>query len=630
MKNIIKGITILAFTGLLSSCEAWFDVESRSLITEEQAFSSKDGVTSVIANIYSRIPDSQEFNTAVMNDWDESIRCTDYATTDYGDGYRRYYDYGVIREINLFLENLEQYGRNLNPSDIKYFKAEGRFMRAYVYFQMVKNMGGVPLVLESFELKPGDTAETFQRPRETEVSMYEWISKEVDEIKDDLDVRQGNIPVKNRASKGAALAMKSRAMLYAASIAKYTATRTDLTLSLPGGEAGIPTSKADEYYNVSLAAAQELIGMNIYRLYNSNQNKAENFYETLIKKNAGNPESIFVKDYDGKNLKNNFTGSTVPRSLRSAASGGSAVGPTLNLVENYELIEGGLAPLKTVKGEETIEETKTLESSLDYVVYDKAEDIFAGRDPRLSGTILTPGSSFRGKDLQLWAGIAVWDNGKYIFKQVTKIEDVESTQDALKNYNGRQMTGSDGPHFTSNDVTNTGFLLRKYVDTKPGSELDGGSDLAFVRFRYAEVLLNAAEAAYELGQKDVALDYLNEIRVRAGIKKLEAITSIDQIRHERMVELAFEDHRFYDVKRWRIGDRIFDGNANTSTALICGLWPYKVYRPGHADDGKWIFRRVRANKRNYPVKFINGNYYSSFNNEDLSRNKLLVKNPYQV
>lgn len=637
MKKIYINIMVLALASLFSSCDSWFDVESRSLMTEEQIYSTKEGVTSIMANIYSRLPDSQAFSESGMGDWDEAVRGPQGGdtTTDYGDWYRRYYDYGLIREINLLLQNIELYGQHLNPTDVKYFKAEARFLRAYVYFHMVKIMGGVPLILEAFDLKPGDTQATFERPRQPEATMYDWIAKELDEIKDDLDINHRN-PVKNRASKGAALALKCRAMLYAGSIAKYTAKRPDLTLSLPGGETGIPSKKANDYFKSCLSAARELEKMDIYHLYNKNSDKSENFYETLIKKNNENPEAIFVKDFDGEKVKNYFTGNTIPRSLRTTAGGGSAVAPTLNLVEKYELIDGGIQPLITLNsGKKVVENPATLESDLDYKVYESPNDIFANRDPRLFGTILTPGSFFKNKEIQLWAGLAIWNNGKYIFKHVNKIEDLEGSQEDLKYYDGRQITGTDGPHYTSVDVTNTGFLLRKYVDSKPGSESEGKSDIAFIRFRYAEVLLNAAEAAYELETEGIevqgtALSYLNRIRERAGIKKLDVISSVEQIRHEREIELAFEDHRFYDVKRWRIGDRIFDGNKETATANMCGLWPYKIYRPGHPDDGKWIFRRVFANKRLNGVKFINGNYYSSFSSEDLSRNSLLVKNPYQI
>lgn len=203
-------------------------------------------------------------------------------------------------------------------------------------------------------------------------------------------------------------------------------------------------------------------------------------------------------------------------------------------------------------------------------------------------------------------------------------------------YDGRQITGTDGPHISfrspnPEQVTGTGFLLRKYVDSKAGSEMMGQSDLAFCRFRYAEVLLNAAEAAWELGEKAKAADYLNEVRRRAGIREIEPdeITGYETFLRERTAEFAFEGLRFYDLKRFRIADKLFDGQADTETALIYGLWPYKVYAPGDPDDGKWIFRRIHNTKRKFPLWFQTKNYYASIDQSVLNNNPLLVKNPYQ-
>lgn len=626
MRNIIQNICVFSmFILSLSGCNDWFEGESSTIMTEEQVYSSKDGVTSAVSSLYDHMHDDQAFNTDVMNDWDESIRNANYQTSDYGDGYRRLYNYDFIRQINTHLENLEKYGKSkINPSEYAYFYAEARFIRAYTYFMMAKSMGGIPIITQKVEYDEGADFSSYRIPRKTEEATYEFIRQELDEIKDDLDIRVNNVPVKNRASKGAALALKCRAMLYAGSIAKYTATRTDLSLTLPGAETGIPASKENYFYGQAVDAAKELINMKVYSLYKSANwatDKAGSFSELFLKKNANNPEVIFVKDFDGSNKKNTFTENTIPRSLRSLAGSGSKVGPTLNLVESFNLTDGTKALLKTVEtGEETVEDVNAEYSNLDYKVYDHPEEIFKDRDPRLFGSIITPGSKFRGADIQLWAGTATWEHDRYKFSHVVNIDDIKDNN---------AITGLDGPH-ASSDVTNTGFLLRKYVDTKSGSEMAGQSDIAFIRFRYAEVLLNAAEAAYEMGDPEhLALGYINEVRERAGVDKLETISSIDVIRHERQVELAFEDHRFNDVKRWRIGDRIFDGNANTSSALILGLWPYKIVRPNDPSDGKWMFRRVKANKRANPVKFINANYYSSFSAEALSKNSLLVKNPYQ-
>ncbi len=633
MKRINIYLILILFSGLIISCDDFFEIENREIISDEDAFSSADGATSVLSNIYSRIRDTQGFSTDAMNDWDESVKGGgDDSRADYGSGYRNYWDYGLIRECNLFLQNIEKYGGKILKEQRDYLEGEARFLRAYIYFDLAKNMGGVPLVTEPFEYTPGSSPEIYQKPRAKETEIYDYIASEMDEIKDLMDSRIGNSAVKNRASKGAALALKSRAMLYAASIAKYTPTRSDLTLTLPGEETGIPASKTTEYYEKSLEASKELMAMNLYRLYTGNSDKSENFYEVLIKKNSSNPEVIFVKDYDGENVKNGFTGATIPRSQSTNRASGSAVNPTLNLVESFQKADGSSASFVTrISGDESYGNADVTTLTNDYVVYDNPEDIFAGREPRLYGTVLTPGMRFKGAPVELWAGLAVWNGNGYDIKKVDNMDDLLTDNNDKKMYNGLYMTGLDGPHAVSGACTRSGFLLKKYVDNKAGSEVLSQSDIAWVRFRYAEILLNAAEAAYELGYKDDALKYINEIRERAGGAgfKLTSLTSIDQIRHERRIELAFEDHRYYDLKRWRIADKLFDGSTNTSSAVAHGLWPYKIYRPGHESDGKFIFRRVIAPKKFNPYKFMPSNYYASLNSDWLSHNKLLVKNPYQ-
>ena len=117
MKRNIKYFVIAVLTGMtLASCN-WFDVETRNILTEEQTYSSKDGVLSVLANIYGRLPDGQAFNTDVMNDWDEATTDAHNKGDGFGSSYRRYWDYDLIREINLFIENVTKYGTALNPKD---------------------------------------------------------------------------------------------------------------------------------------------------------------------------------------------------------------------------------------------------------------------------------------------------------------------------------------------------------------------------------------------------------------------------------------------------------------------------------------------------------------------------------
>ncbi|WEK37788.1 MAG: RagB/SusD family nutrient uptake outer membrane protein [Candidatus Pseudobacter hemicellulosilyticus] len=628
VRNYIGLVFLLL--AILPGCSKWMDRDSRDILTEDQAFSSYDGVNSIIAGFYSRLRDEQDFitdgNSEDINRWDEALRGTGvYNQLDYGIGYRTYWDYTLIRDINVFLRDLEEKGSQLRDTDKKFFHAEGRFLRAYVYFELVKRMGGVPLVTEVFDYTAGAKAEDYTRPRAKESEVYDFIGSEVDAIKEDLVTAS---PAANRASKGAALALKSRTMLYAATIAKYTPDRPALNLTTPGGEVGIDAQKANDYFRSSLAASEELLLLN-YSLYNAHTDKATNFYEMGIRKTS-NPELIFIKDYDGVQLLNQFTGRNIARSIRSTAIGGSLTNPVLNLLEDYEKLDNTEAAFVTLQsGSETVEDMNSNSSALNYKVYDNAGDIFLDRDPRLQGTVLAPGSSFKGKNLQFWAGLAVWNagTGGYDFRYVQQMNDLLSTNNQLKYYDGRQITGDDGPHRSSDDVSHTGFLLRKYVDQEAGADVAGKSTVAYIRFRLGEIYLNAAEAAFELNEPAKALGWIRDLRRRAGFPVDITSVTLEAIRHERRVELAFEDHRFYDAKRWRIADQLWDGGAGNEHAVLRVLWPYKVYRPGHASDGKWIYRRMKAIKRVNPLRFLAGNYYSEIPADAISRNPLLVKNP---
>ena len=142
-----------------------------------------------------------------------------------------------------------------------------------------------------------------------------------------------------------------------------------------------------------------------------------------------------------------------------------------------------------------------------------------------------------------------------------------------------------------------------------------------------EVYLNAAEAAMELGQTGKALQYVNVVRQRAGFGAdswTAADLTIDNLLKERRCELALEDHRWWDLKRLRKAHTQWNGVQSENTMLYA-LYPYRVI--GGPNDGKYIFERKIAPRFKAPRNFRVGNYYTSFNQDDLNKNPKLVQNP---
>jgi hypothetical protein len=408
-------------------------------------------------------------------------------------------------------------------------------------------------------------------------------------------------------------------MLYAGSIAKYNNEPGFTNSSLPGGEVGISISKAFEYYQKSLDASIEIINNGGYSLYKTNPNPGENFYDVIVNKN-GNTEVIMATDYlKSQGRRHTFTFNNIPRSLfEEAGQGSSNISPSLNLVESFEYLDGTAGTLKGVGTG-----SNTAAGQANWIFYSNPQDIFANKDARLYGTVMYPGSSFAGKPLKMQTGVYVWN------ATANKYDRVEGALNS-NHTDGKTLTGLDGPHRTTTFVSNTGFYLRKYIDATPGaSTLAAQSDTWWVLFRLGEIYLNAAEAAFELGLSADALNYINKIRERAGFpaNSLSSLT-IQKIQNERRVELAFEDHRLWDVIRWRIADKIWDGTTTNTETNIYALYPYRIVRPGHPDDGKYVFDKIVAPRFKVPRFFRPGNYYSSIAQNVLDNNSKIIPNPF--
>ncbi|MAM18192.1 MAG: RagB/SusD family nutrient uptake outer membrane protein [Gramella sp.] len=629
MKKHISILMVMAvLAGSCTSDSEFLDREPTNILTQDQIFSDSELPLSILADFYNRYydfgriedwPSVADFNVAF---WSEAGRYGHFQNSDRGYGDWGSWDYGYIREINLFMERL-QASEELAESDKTRFLAEARFLRASYYFTLVKRMGGVPLILESEEYDFSGDPSYLQHPRETEAAIYDFVISEAEAVK---DILPASADVKSRASKGAALAMEARAALYAGSIARYG--QNTPSVSLPGGEVGIPASRAEAYYQTALDAAQAIIDGQAgnYSLYMKKPDLSENFASLFYDK-SNNPEAIFVEDYMLQSGKvHGFTISNQPRYGAEEEEGGR-INPSLNLVEAFETLEGECEPLP-VK-----------DNSGNYLKYENPEDIFEGRDARLKGTVIVPGSNFKGRQVDIWAGVLLPD-GTIISG------DSRGQQKEFPGSNGQeQVVGFDGPIDGLEFTAQTGFYIRKYQDPKAGSGQRGvQSDVWFIRYRYAEVLMNAAEAAFELGQPELSAEYMNEVRSRAGITtELTADDiSFERIAHERFVEFAFEGLYFFDLKRWRIAHIVMDGVPMTEeevTSDVCdvtdrltqpwGLWPYKISDPGSSDDGQWTYRVMKPSRVTGADRFRLGNYYSEIGQDIINNNPLIVRNPNQ-
>lgn len=627
MKRLNRSfICCLLFFSILScNKEEILNTESQTIFSDEQIWKDPKLITTVLANLYDRLPKYASLatgpeNFTIFDDgmWSGlSNNDVEVRNNLLNYSYDRWslWDYRYVRDINYAIDKIKESASVELTDKLKtQFIAELRFLRAMDYFEMVKRMGGVPIITTQLVYDFKGDPSYLQQPRAKESEVYDFIASELDTIKNDL----GNAGSKRRANKFTALALKSRAMLYAGSIAKYNNTPGFTNSATQGGEAGIPLAKADEYYQKSLDASKEIINTGGYSLYKVNPNLGENFYDAIVNKN-NNAEVILATDYDkAKGKRHTFTFNNIARSLfEEAGQGSSNTSPSLNLVESYDYLDGTPGTLQGVGTG-----SNTAAGQANWIFYNNIQDIFANKDARLYGTVIYPGASFAGRPVRMLAGVYVWN------ATANKYDRVEGALNS-NHTDGKLLTGLDGPSRNTTFVSNTGFYLRKYIDATPGASTSSiQSDTWWVLFRLGEIYLNAAEAAFELGLPE-ALTYINTIRERAGFppNSLTSLT-VQKIQNERRVEMAFEDHRLWDLIRWRIADKLWDGTNTNTNANVYALYPYRIVRPGHANDGKYVFDKIVAPRFKAPRFFRPGNYYSLIPQSVIDNNPKIVRNPF--
>jgi hypothetical protein len=589
MKHIKKIYTVLASSVLIfGSCEKNFlERPPLNIVGEESAYGSLSGIESLSANLYNSIQfEDHDFmiGTGYLSMYsDEAV--PSYTWTSYGPTIPTntlgWWGYNQIRQVNEFIEKLPT--ANITDQERERFIAEARFIRAFHYFNMVKRYGGVPLIT-STQSYDQNNIDALQVPRSKEKEVFDFISTELEEVSTILPISYTLTQGQNRVTRWAALALQSRAMLYAASIAKYGNVELD-------GLVGIPSDLANSYWEKSKQASKRIIDEGGFELYAKNEDKAKNFQELFI--NGDDPlnkEKILVKSYVFPGKGHYFDFYNQPNNFWKDYS--SLTNPTLEMVEAFEYVDGSDGKLKIS------------DSQGNAIKYNAPEDLFANKDPRMFATIITPNTdwAFNGITAKVELRRGIIDNNTKITSGAINPSEVYGEGE-----NKITIVGAAGPLQNSGDATKTGFYLKKYLTQNAGQlGAYGNSITPYLVFRYAEILLNYSEACIELGQNQEALNSINLIRDRAGIAQLNQV-SLEKIRHERRVELAFENHRFWDLKRWRIATEVINNKQPYS------LFPWLNWEDGKSpSEMKYTFESIATAKN--PLTFPSILYYEPIPN----------------
>ncbi|RZK47463.1 MAG: RagB/SusD family nutrient uptake outer membrane protein [Pedobacter sp.] len=399
-------------------------------------------------------------------------------------------------------------------------KGEAFFLRAFCYTQLMRMYGGVPLLTEPLTLNDDYNSITRSSFEET----VALIAEDCDRAASLLQAKS-TAPL-GRATIGAALALKSRALLFAAS---------DLTAGGTAANKFVGYESADRpaLWRAARDAAKAVIDLNTYQLEDFGApNKAavaQNYFNFFKAKTLSSPEVIWGKQYSlangDENLVNQWNGGNGWNLWASNA-------PTQNFVDAYQMEDGSnFFNHFEVNGNSLYKNV-----SADF----NSPNPYYNREPRFYGSIQYDSAIWRSRPpgLQAIDPLGVYDRRTRVVMsggtQVSRSFGLDTRQGPVSGFNG----------------SFTGYVMRKMLDDGIDANVQNNSNV-WIEMRYAEVLLNYAEALIALGETGTATTYINMVRNRAALPDFTGdITAA--LRYERKIELSFENHRWYDIRRWKI------------------------------------------------------------------------------
>ena len=475
--------------------------------------------------------------------------------------------YRRIRQINLFKENIDKVPFT-DETWRDRMKGEVHFLNAYFYHNLVRLYGGVPLVKRTFKLE-----DDFLVPRSSIDESIAYIVEEADMAASLLPVSYAGSDDIGRATQGAALALKSRILLYAASeLYNNTSWAAGYTNpELISSTSGSRTAK----WQAAKDAAKAVIDLGAYQLEDTD-NPVDDYVKLFL--DPTTEEAIFSRYF----IKS--------RGWEDGALPGLANGP--NGYHNW----GGNTPIQELVDDYQMADGSTFSWSNPL----HAAAPYDNRDPRFYASILYDQAPWRPRPNDTKE---IDPEGKVIIRAVETATGVWTPG----------LDTRDGPVEDWNGGY-SGYYLRKFIDPNVVHEYaaaGGNQEAPWHYFRYGEIILNYAEACLGLGQEDEAKTYINMIRQRAGMPNITSSGQqlIDDYRNERRVELVFEQHRYFDIRRWMIAPDVMV-NANGIVIEDPLVGPVK-YTRNKIQDRAWN----------------NKMYFLPITLDEINRNKNLIQNP---
>ena len=602
MKRYISIFISLYLLAGFTGCNSFLEVDPLDKISKEKLTASEKGLNSLLANVYQRLP-MEDFNYVPSHNlnyrtymggsnsnniamWTDEALKSDGGPQPGREGFS-YWPYGDIRQVNIFIETIKeaQEAGTITQAVADRLTGEAYFVRGYIYFALAKRYGGVPIIdkVQDSDYETSGPDALFV-PRSTEKATWEFVLADFDRAAKLLPETSSEA---YRATKYAAYAVKSRAALHAASVAKYWQEAPLDGEAVTKSLVGMTAADAAAFYDACLDAADKVIKSGYYALYEespADPDAAASNFQQLFRKGSGTSEYIFGRGYaDGTQFSaqgHSFAQFNILNQFNPGCLYYGRFNPTLDMVDLFEDYtdngQGASAPIVTrTTGEEIVvtgfgnPNTPVDVAALPLKTYDTPYGPFENKDARLKASVILPGSTYSGTEVILQGGMITSDGTSHIYTNEKEEKNgvtyyaLGAQSDALFSGFANIGNGENGNWST------TGFGLRKYM---PEGESIRSNDLsstfAYIDVRLAEIYLNYAEAQVESGKGDAAAagKYLNALRKRAGHTD-EIPLTLANVLKERRVELAFEGKRYWDLMRRREFHKEF-ANKRIKQALV--------------------------------------------------------------